>query len=316
MSIFEFSLLLIVGLGALATAVYRITSIAEDGISSEGKKKLQNIVKNYRATPTFRHSFLTFTMASDVFFGERIISLKAFIRSAILSIAWMFVISALCITLFPKYKSWFFDDGIAGVILEYGLVLVGAVIVLDYLSVSITRLIVKKSLPNSIISLGFTFTIDLLASILIFYFGFSVVKYIFVHPSWVGFNEAISIWINIDQLPILLKTLTDLSGDMLQKQTDGSFSINGGWKTEVMYAFPEGVTFYSSLLTSIWLWLHTISYVLFKWSLSFDKTKSRILLMTNIENKPFRSLGLITLIAYLALIPLLIIGYMIITYWM
>ncbi len=107
---------------------------------------------------------------------------------------------------------------------------------------------------------------------------------------------------------MMLKTLNALTSDMLQKQPDGSMLIKGGLNTEVAYAFPEGITFYSSLLTSIWLWLHTVSYACFKASLSFDKTKNR-LLSINIDNKPFKSLATITLIIYAALIPILIIGY-------
>ena len=309
MSISDFSWIIIVGLGGVAAFVSSIAKLAEDGISEESKKKLQNIVRNYRATPTFRHSFLTFSLISDVYFGERIISFKSFIRSAILSAAWMALISIACIMLLPKYRSWFTEYGIVNLFFEYGLILIAFVIIFDFISVICTRIIVKKSKPSGFFKLALTLALDLLISVLIFYTGFSITKYIFIHPGWLDFKTSIATWVNLDQLPIMLKTLNDLTSDMLKRQPDGSILIEGGWNTEIAYAFPEGIAFYSSLLTSIWLWLHVISYACFKTSLSFDKTKNRFLSIVNIDNKPVASLAIIVLIVYAALIPILIIAY-------
>ena len=314
LSFIAFSWLLIAGLGGLSVFVYNVASLADDAVNSESKKKIKNIVKNYKSTSTFRHSFLTFTLASDVYFGEKIISLKSFLRSLALSLGWMVVITLVCIFIFPKYRSWFSEEGIYNLILEYGLLLLLSVVILDFISVSLTRLIVKKSKPNGIIKLFFVLAFDLFFSILIFYIGFSFAKYFIVNPVWLGFDTSLLVWVNLDQLPILLNTLNDLTSDMLQRQSDGTILIKGGWETEVVYAFPEGIAFYSSLLTSIWLWLHTISYVLMKISLSFDSGKGKLMSFFDIEGKPFKSLGIIVLILY-AVLVLIIIAFGFVVSW-
>jgi hypothetical protein len=312
LSIGDFSWILIVGLGGLAAFVYYVSNLAEDGINSESKRKLQKIVKNFKSTPTFRHSFLTFTLASDVYFGESVVSLKSFGKSAVLSFFWVVIIAIVCVFLLPNYRSWFTESGISNLIFEYGLSLFIFVVILDFISVSSTRLIVRKSKPSGIVNLILILIIDLFISVSIFYIGFSSAKYLIVNPSWLGFNESLAVWLNLDQLPIMLQTLNDITADMLKKQADGTTSISGGLNTEITYAFPEGIAFYSSLLTSIWLWLHTLSYILFKGSLYFDKTKSWLLSFTNIDNKPFKSLATISLIVYIALVPLIIGGYILV----
>ena len=168
MSVSDFSWIIFVGIGGLAAFVYYVANVAEDGINTESKRKLQNIIKNYKATPTFRHSFLTFSLISDIYFGERIISFKSFMRSGMLSATWIALISISCIILLPKYRSWFTENGIANLVLEYGLILIAFVIVLDFISVSFTRLIVKKSKPSGVFKLTLILVIDLFVSIYIF----------------------------------------------------------------------------------------------------------------------------------------------------
>jgi len=116
-------------------------------------------------------------------------------------------------------------------------------------------------------------------------------------------------WYRLDQLPVTLQLLNDFSQDMLIEKSKGIYDIKGGLKTEVVYAFPEGIAFYSSLLTSIWLWLHIISYVSFRLAIQTDALKSVLLQVVNIDGKPFSALATMIIIVYIPISILCVLGY-------
>ncbi len=298
MTIVEFGKTIFFALGGVSSFAYYVANTAEDVVNQEAKKKFANIVKNIRATPTFRHAFLTFTMMSDNYFGDKLLSLRAFAKSVLLSLAWIFLLTVFCVVVFPNYASWFTDRGINNLIIQHGIIFLVVVLVLDYLSVTVTRFIIRTYRPKNIVSLILLLALDLFLSIVIFYVGFSITKYYFVNQIFLEFCDSIRIWLNLDQLPLVLVTLEDLTSDMFMENKDGSTQIIGGLKTEVVYAFPEGIVFYSSLLTSIWLWFHTASYIALKIAIQTDFVKKSLLNIANIEQKPFKSLATIILLLY------------------
>ncbi|RBB38206.1 hypothetical protein DPV79_19220 [Burkholderia reimsis] len=68
----------------------------------------------------------------------------------------------------------------------------------------------------------------------------------------------------------------------------GQYKILNG-ETEVVYAFPEGLFFLSSLLTTVWIWLHLGSALLLKGAIKVDALKNRLVSLSNIGGKPFMS---------------------------
>lgn len=306
MSIIDFSKLLLVGFGGVVAIAYYITHIAESGINQNAKTKLTNIVKNFKSTPTIRHSFITFAMLSDHVFGEKIFSVRALLISCLMSLLWILVLTVTCLLMFPTYTYWIEQANMFKVIVTSAIPILITVLFIDYISVSVTRLFIRNLKTKSFVILLFVLIADFTIAALLFYVGITGIKYLLINPVWLAMSESFTYWLNVDRLPVALKTLNDLTSDMLMKQPDGSMDIKGGLLTEVVYAFPEGVAFYSSLLTSIWLWIHIISYATFKFAVQTDVIKSTLLKIVNIDEKPFSALAVIIVILYIPISIILI----------
>ncbi|TOF86887.1 hypothetical protein CGJ12_22620, partial [Vibrio parahaemolyticus] len=61
---------------------------------------------------------------------------------------------------------------------------------------------------------------------------------------------------------------------------------------------PEGIAFYSSLLTSVWLWMHILSYALLKLTQRIDIVKNTMLRFVEIDKKPFTAISIMLIVAY------------------
>lgn len=61
----------------------------------------------------------------------------------------------------------------------------------------------------------------------------------------------------------------------------------------MVYAFPEGVFFISSLLTSVWLWLYIVAYGVAYLAVRVDRLKPLVLGYFNIQEKPLTVLSVL-----------------------
>jgi len=312
LSILEFAKNLALGFGGLVAIAYYLTHIAESGINNEAKSKFINIVKNLKATPTIRHAFITFSMLSDYIFGTRLISLRSIAFSFLMSFFWIMVVAIFCIAMFPTYAVWIERMSVSTIIIHNAVLILLAVLIVDFISLCVTRLLLRALKIRSFLGLVTILLFDFTASVGIFYFGITAVKYMIVNPIWISLSDSIQYWYKFDGIPSAFKTLNDLSADMLVKKSDGTFEITGGLNTEIVYAFPEAIAFYSSLLSSIWLWLHVISYATYKAALKTDSLKNSLMKIVNINEKPFSGLAVIVAIMY---IPISIVLIAIFSIW-
>jgi len=314
MTAIEFSKVLLMGFGGLAALAYYITHLAETGITGEAKSKLSNIVKNFKATPTIRHSFITFTLLSDHFFGDKLLSLRAVFLSSLLSILWMSLVTVVCLIMFPNYSSWIGDANLMTVIFRNAIPVLMAVLLIDYISLTVTRLLVRSLKVRTILGLLSILIFDFFVAVILFYIGLTTFKFYYINPDWLSFGDSVFYWMKVNSMHTALQTLNDLTSDMLVRNSDGSYDIKGGWNTEIAYAFPEGIAFYSSLLTSIWLWLHIISYSVLKVATQTDALKNKLMKFVNINEKPFSALALIILFLYIPISIILVFVHLIIQY--
>ncbi|EOB6242209.1 hypothetical protein [Vibrio vulnificus] len=298
MSVFDFSKMLFLGLGSIIVMAYYVTHLAESGVNDEFKNKLKNIVKSLKSSPVALHALITFSHISDNFFGFRLISFQAFFKSALLTICWVTFITIICYFAFPEYSAWINEANFKKVIFSSALPIVLSLIAIDFASLSATRLIFRKLKTKGLIKLILVLIIDLIISALIFYFGITSAKYFIVNPTWLSIGDSLSTWLYLDQLPIAMKTLNDLTSDMLIEISPRNYQIKGGWDSEVVYAFPEGIAFYSSLLTSVWLWMHILSYALLKLTQRIDIVKNTMLRFVEIDKKPFTAISIMLIVAY------------------
>lgn len=287
MTVIDFAKMMGTSLFAVAAFSYYVAHIAEKGASETSKRRLTSKFKSLRLTPGARSAFSHFLFAADRYFGNSIFSWKALRRSVVLSLSWVLLILALCLYMYPNYRSWLGDRLMGHLILKSALWLLFASLLIDFLSVCVTRALVRWSLPRSkFVILGIAVA-DIAISIVLFYLLFNSAKLIVTPGSFPTPAASLSVWTNLQGLPVLLQTLNDLTSDMLRRLPDGTIKIVGGLNTEIVYAFPEGIVFFSSLLTSVWMWLYVTAYWVMITAVKIDRVKAFIEPHLNIEREPF-----------------------------
>ncbi len=149
--------------------------------------------------------------------------------------------------------------------------------------------------------------IDLVASVLVFYFLFTAAK-LLVHPGngALGLLDSLRVWLNPAGLPIGIELLQPLSADMLVSRGGGNFDIKGGLLTEIVYAFPEPVLFLSSLLTSVWLWLYVLGYLILFAAVRLDRIGVSARKFLKVAEDPINSLALAIVIASAVLFAIIL----------
>jgi hypothetical protein len=268
-----------------------------DGASADLKVALRKAVHSLQFAPTSRHAFAFFVFAADRFFGKKLFSWRAFARSVVLSLTWAVAVSAVFVLIYPNYRSWLTMPLAAHTIAASALGMLVVVAIADFLSVCASRWIVRLAFRHQGAKVVvFALLGDVVASVLIFYLAFESAKTLITAAEFAEPLEAVSLWLKPNQLPILLLTMNELTGNMLRPLPDGSIEIVGGLKVEVVYAFPESVFFWSSLLTSIWLWLYFCSYWTLVLALRLDRLRALALRLFEFEAKPFHAFGLVTVV--------------------
>ncbi len=287
MTVIEFAKTIGTALFGIAAFSYYVAHIAQKGASESSKRRLATKFKSMQLTPDARAAFSHFLFAADRFFGNAIFSWKSLRRSIVLSLSWVLLILALCLYMYPNYRSWLGDRLMGKLILKSTLWLLFASLLIDFLSVCITRSLIRWSLPRSKFAILGVALADIAISAVLFYVMFNSAKLIVAPGSFSTPFESLAVWTNLQGLPILLQTLNDLTSDMLRRLPDGTIEIVGGLNTEIVYAFPEGIVFFSSLLTSVWMWLYVTAYWSVVTAVRIDRVKTFLGSQINMEHEPF-----------------------------
>ena len=166
----------------------------------------------------------------------------------------------VCLVVFPSYTNWLGSKVSWRLILESAAILLLASLLIDFPSTCVTRAIFRAVVGKGLRIFLFALALDLILSASLFYTLFTTAKFLLL-PSIEPIPpiEAFHVWLNPKALPIGIQLLEPLTSDMLIPRGGGVFDIQGGLNTEIVYAFPEPVLFFSSLLTSIWLWLYLLA---------------------------------------------------------
>jgi hypothetical protein len=259
-------------LTGVAAFAYYVSHLMDHGANKLGKDEIAKMVRRKTFLPASRSAFNFFALASDKFFGKNLFSWRGFGKSIALSLMWIAFVLGICFFTIPNYKNWLGSDLSRNLILRSAIPLISASLIIDFLSLCLTRYLVRTSLPKKGVHPHFIVFLDLFFSMLLFYIGFSIAK-ILILPghSALGPVEAFKIWFDPSVLPSEFKTLQPLTADMLVPRGAGVFDIKGGLLTELVYGFPESILFLSSLLTSIWLWLYVLGYALLFSAVRLDK---------------------------------------------
>ncbi|THF63289.1 hypothetical protein [Pseudothauera rhizosphaerae] len=298
---------LLPALAGIAAFCYYMAHLAEKGSSELARQRLRELLLERKLLPAMRGAFVYFLRASDRYFGPKLFSWKALLRSIALSIFWIAGVLAACIAVYPNYSSWLGGNISRKLILQSAGVLLAASLVADYVSVCVTRAIARAVMAKGRLWLMSAVAVDLVASVLVFYFLFTSAKLV-VHPAngALGLLDSLRVWFNPAGLPIGIEFLRPLSADMLVARGDGNFDIKGGLLTEIVYAFPESVLFLSSLLTSVWLWLYVLGYLILFAAVRLDRIGVSARRFLKTTEDPINSLALAIVIASAVLFTIIL----------
>lgn len=258
------------------------------------KDKLQKITENitkFRFSSGARKIFALWVYLNNAVFGKKIISLRAFLMSIILTNIWAAIFIVVFSVKYPMFREWVVNILYVRSLHWPALVIYASVLVLEFLSISLSRKIYRVALSRGNKIFGWSLLIDFFGSVLVYYVGLTLVKVVLLHQGTLSLFGALKTWLNPSNLTTLLMVVEDFDMSNFKPNGDGRFTTEIPLTTEVVYAFPEGVFFFTSLLTSVWLWGYIAAYGLAYACVRIDRLPPKLWNFLKIEEQPLLSLS-------------------------
>lgn len=258
------------------------------------KDKLQKITENitkFRFSSGARKIFALWIYLNNAVFGKKIISLRAFWVSIILTNIWAAIFIVVFSVKYPMFREWVVNILYVRSLHWPALVIYASVLVLEFLSISLSRKIYRVALSRGNKIFGWSLLIDFFGSVLVYYVGLTLVKVVLLHQSTLSLFGALKTWLNPSDLTTLLMVVEDFDMSNFKPNGHGRFTTEIPLTTEVVYAFPEGVFFFTSLLTSVWLWGYIAAYGLAYACVRIDRLPPKLWNFLKIEEQPLLSLS-------------------------
>ncbi|WP_124483336.1 hypothetical protein [Burkholderia cenocepacia] len=278
------------------------------------KKRLVQIIQRFSFSDTFNHAFDTFGAYSNTFFGSSIFSWRAFIRSATISIVLLALLVSISIY-FGLRNGSLTRAIVTGPVVHSFMALVVVSVLIDYVSVSATRGLISIAREKSSGFKLFILFADFLLSAIIFFSIFVPVRLAMVGVpeseliSWlrqpINFVVTeIKPWVHLTQIKIFLSVVRDVR-----------FSIGPNGvpvpidpiDTVVSYAYPESAAFFSSMLTSVWLWLYLLAWLATCAATKLDVVKKFAVKHVDVRRAPLAALSFFIRIGILGVAVVLVI---------
>jgi len=298
MTILEFAAPIVGGIVGFAAFSYYVAHIADKGASKAAKDRVAQSIASFQLTPRARSAFKSFLFAADSYFGKAIFSWKALYRSVLCSIVWIGLVISFGLAIDPTFRSTIKPD--PGSIVAAGIWLVLAALLIDYLSVCLTRGLIRWSLPRGrrltlLVAVG-----DLVASSFLFYLLFGLAKLIVTQGRMSSPLTTISQWMNPYSTFTGACTMPDGGHELVQDCYIPLIGGSIGNETYATYALSEGTLFFSSLLTSVWMWCYVIGYWLLVSAVRVDALKKRVERYFDIDENPFYAIAWAAVIVFTA----------------
>jgi len=281
----------VIAWGATIGAVWFIFEKAEETVTAETKRSISNWLHNINPAGAVASWPAMFASVFDRVFGERHLSWRCFWRSCLASLVSVTIMTFIWGIQNPAEFSTFLLAGYISIFKPVFIVLVIVNFILDYLSLLESRYVIRwMSKARSRFSIRAGLAIDCAASAVL-----ALASY------WINFN------ILFGFLNLLLITAISITGfhpcpncpppwftdplDFLMRLPSfigGILSLARGTN-----ALPDlAIFFYSTFFTSVWVWLYAFSGLVVRMGRYFGLGLGLI----DVENKPLRSLGLISII--------------------
>lgn len=185
------------------------------------------------------------------------------------------------------FESALFNKSFLGLVTDKFIYFFIICLFIDYISTCATRILFRTGINKSVKIKFYILFASIATSLTIFYLLFSTTKYYFTEG---GFSDPsiIRSWLNHPfELQTMLKLLND--AHFVPKE-DGTIELVN-FNTKVVYAFPEGIIFISSMLTSIWILITIMAQLLYKYAVGGDTIKRFFQKYAALNSKPILTLA-------------------------
>lgn len=260
------------------------------------KDKLQRIVDgvmhiSFRAGA--RKILALWVYINNAIFGHKLMSWRAFWVSFLLTNIWALIFILVFSARYSMFRVWMLNIIEIGTLRWSALVIYFSVLIIEFLSICLTRKIYRLALSKGKKVFGWALLADLIGSVSLYYFGLSVAKLIFLHRSTMSPVEALLVWLGPENLTTLLQVTENFDMSNFKPDGHGAFKTDIPLSTEIVYAFPEGVFFFTSLLTSIWLWGYIAAYSLAYVCVRIDRLHPVLWRWVRIDEQPLLVLSVL-----------------------
>lgn len=132
----------------------------------------------------------------------------------------------------------------------YALGIYVTVLIVDFLSISLSRRIFRAVLAKGRLIFAGGLLLDIVGSVGGYYLGMSVAKLLMNRSAVMSPIESLQVWMVPSNLTTLMQVVEDFHFSSLKSVGDGQFIMDPPLQSEIVYAFPEGIFFFTSILTS------------------------------------------------------------------
>jgi hypothetical protein len=240
--------------------LYAVIHISK-GATDDQNRKLAKILDGNgdRGAATM---FSLFLDGSDRLYGERLISVHALRVSIFITfITWLcFFCAMLANYSFHKGLKTF---AIGSIFNRYTMVLGVTVLFINFLSTALTRRIVRHAFQSATRWPLFYILSDFFLSCVLFFVLYYAMHYLILPPALHGPAVLSNAWFDPRVWSKFEHIVIPSGGNIsvffrpFKGFVPGTLEVSPGTTTVTMYVIPQWIFFYSSLLTSIWLWLYT-----------------------------------------------------------
>ncbi|MFC1791310.1 adenylate/guanylate cyclase domain-containing protein, partial [Gemmatimonadota bacterium] len=269
---------------SITAAIWFLFDKTEAAVSEETRHKLATWMKSQDLGQSLAAIPSSFIVIFDRIFGERHLTWKCFYRSCFASLVTVLIAFAIWFALKPQATNLLLHRD--SLINFAWLVLLSGLFnfIPDYLSLLETRYVLKwmdrSGRVGSYIILDAVFTSAISA-------GLIYLAVIFVYGSPIFPGSFLGAWASLAQV-------SDYFGEV-------GFFLN--WEGETArgsVAMPLGIFYYSAFMTSIWIWLYLLAWIVARGLLSVGGGISFLLRVTDVERYPIRSMGYVSVMVITA----------------
>lgn len=286
----------------ILVAICSAAKIADEVFGSSKKIKLfGKFFKNSFDKPPFTRAYVGAAFLAETIYGEKFFSLRSLLVSAIFSSMWLLVFICASVIIYGE-KSWIYSYIFTSKVIENFLCFMVFGIFIDYICSCVARAVFLFALDFGVLYKLLMLIFCVIFSAMSFYLIYGVAKAIIFSAPWVNPVVQIFTWIESSlELSLLFETLNDWH---FVKINENTFDIKDA-NALVIYAFPEGMLFLSSLLTAILLFSHVVSHGVFFFFVKIFKRFKILINQASIEQRPLQSA--VVILGIFALIPIWLI---------